>query len=188
MMKLQPSQDRGKENGFSLIELLVVIGLISVIGAAILTVIVTTTGAERRQSDLAQEMDSARLALDRMRKELRGADHIDATSGPHQLTFERRDGTDVTYCVRPIGDTTCASGTSMELVRWEGSASGSARTLAHTLVPGPTDPFVYQDSLTSDSETPPIAMVTIGLSFDRRPGAGTEPLTVAAEVRVRNVE
>jgi prepilin-type N-terminal cleavage/methylation domain-containing protein len=68
---------RGRsEAGFTLIELLVVIVLMGVIGAAITNVVVSSLQTSRTNSDVRAKLDQTRLAVERVREELRGADEV----------------------------------------------------------------------------------------------------------------
>lgn len=74
------------EDGFSLIELLVVLGLLSIVGASILGVATTTLRAERTAEDLARNLDDTRIAVERVRDEVRGADGICEDSDGQSMT------------------------------------------------------------------------------------------------------
>ncbi len=84
------------EDGFSLIELLVVLGLLSIVGASILTVATTTLRAERTAEDLARNLDDTRIAVERVRDEVRGADGVCQDSDAQAMTVwtdRNADGT-----------------------------------------------------------------------------------------------
>lgn len=66
----------GREEGMSLIELLVVLALLSLVGGSILAVATTTLRAERTAEDLARNLDATRIAVERVRDEVRGADGV----------------------------------------------------------------------------------------------------------------
>lgn len=73
-------QPSGSEQGFTLVELLVVVLLMSVIGGATTSVIVSTLRTEQLQSEMQATMDDGRIALERIRKEVRAARQVFETS------------------------------------------------------------------------------------------------------------
>ena len=75
-----------REDGLSLVELLVVLGLLSIVGASILGVATTTLRAERTAEDLARNLDETRIAVERVRDEVRGADGVCQGSDGQSMT------------------------------------------------------------------------------------------------------
>jgi prepilin-type N-terminal cleavage/methylation domain-containing protein len=69
-------QLRRDEAGFTLTEMLVVMLLFGIIGTGITSVMLSTARTQRYQTQLSDSISQARVATERMRKELRGARQI----------------------------------------------------------------------------------------------------------------
>ena len=82
------------QQGFSLVELLVVIVLAGIIGGAVLTAVVSAGRAERVALDLRENTDSARLATERLRDEIRTAWGACNDSTSSSVTIWWRDDDD----------------------------------------------------------------------------------------------
>lgn len=194
------------EGGFSLTELLVVIGLLGVIGAATLTVIVSTSRSNAYAEELRTVMDDGRVSLDRIRKELRGGRRVldgstqfhlywwvDRNQNGLQETSER-----IHYCVTPLGvpdGNNCLTAVpspsvKYQLVRWsDAGGPTNATSIARTLV----DPEVFSGYACPPSTcaTGAIAQTdTVHITFDldmRDRSGGPRSITMSASVRLRNV-
>ncbi len=77
---------RDGEAGFTLIELLVVLLLVSVIGSITMSGMVSAMRAQRRQVDQTQTLNTAKQALERISRELRGANPL-MTAEPQRVKF-----------------------------------------------------------------------------------------------------
>ncbi len=78
--------NRDSQGGFTLVELLVVIMLLSVIGATTTSVVISTMRAEHLQSEMQSVMDDGRISLQRIRKEVRAARRLLPTSCEPAIT------------------------------------------------------------------------------------------------------
>lgn len=186
------------ERGFSLIELLVVMSLLTMVGGAILSVVVATSRSNMFQDELRTVMDDGRVSLDRIRKELRGGRRVLAGSDRYHLYWwvdQNQNGLQETserihYCVTPLGDpdgNDCVSSTPgtparYQLVRWSDADDPTdARSIAKTLV----DPEVFSGYAATLAET---KTVHITFHLDVADSArGPDSITMEASVRLRNV-
>ena len=134
-----PGGPRSGEGGFTLVELLVVMLLMGVIGATTTGVIVSTLRTEQVQSEMQEVMDDGRIALQRIRGEVRAARRVFETSCEpattdctpssrlHFWVDQNQDAAQtadevVCYLTEPIG----TSGEQFQLVRWtEATADAS---------------------------------------------------------------
>lgn len=73
--------------GFTLVELLVVVVLMGIIGAAITGVVTSTLQTSRTNSDVRGKLDQTRLAIERVREEVRGADEVCTHSDGNQVSI-----------------------------------------------------------------------------------------------------
>lgn len=202
------------ERGFSLVELLVVIGLASLLGTAIMTVLISTIRTERFTDDLRTVMDDGRVSLARVRKELRAARKVLPGSDSTALHFwvdqdqdnDIDSGENRWYCVRPVGATQCVDATNsggdsrFELVRWTESESAwdgttlprtppsSARVIAATL--RNHQPLLYCELPNDTCTQDPVEsrVVAVEFALDVKGERGPEVHHVAATVRLRNVD
>src|SRR6478609_8713996 len=82
----------GREHGFTLVELLVAMTLFLVLGGVVLTAVITMSKAldrERSTSDITAE---ARVALERMSRELRQANKLDSAEPTSMRVWIDFDG------------------------------------------------------------------------------------------------
>jgi prepilin-type N-terminal cleavage/methylation domain-containing protein len=205
-----------EEAGFSLVELLVAISVLAIIGGAILSVIVSTSEAERTAADIRDKLDTTRIAVERVSRELRGADEVCADADSTQLRFWSDDDTDdqidssdtdgdgaldsgegITYDVDD-------SGTSRVLRRrefaddWQGSWRNVAFQLADPSETGVPPYFSYNQSpdqqppaIICGSPSSPGSSWTSAVSMKFTIDTGDAPdnandLTAETRVRLRN--
>lgn len=185
------------DDGFTLVELLVVIVVMGIVVSGLTSVIVTTMGVERDQQELQQVIDDGRLSLTRIRQELREARRVLEGSDASTLYFWVDRNQDaivqpdelVCYAVDPIG----GSG-RWRIARWTGAEDGcddvpaDAQTLATTLLHD--EPFVAYTPAAPDPEEPfvdPTREVRVVLDFEVDNARGPGSVEVSGSIRLRNV-
>jgi prepilin-type N-terminal cleavage/methylation domain-containing protein len=77
-----------RSDGFTLIELLITVSLLAIVGFVLIQTLDTVTRSEAYQADRTQSLDSMRLVLNTMTKELRQATAVDdANSTASHISF-----------------------------------------------------------------------------------------------------
>jgi prepilin-type N-terminal cleavage/methylation domain-containing protein len=76
----------GSQRGYTLLELLTVMSILSVIVGALVTLFLRATGAELDMNRRFQAQQSARIAIDRMRREIHCASQITPTGTSASIT------------------------------------------------------------------------------------------------------
>jgi PKD repeat protein len=185
------------EAGFTLVELLTVVLITSIIGAAIVSTVVSVSRAETVALDLTNNLDSARQAVERVRDVIRGSYALCEDSTEDELRLWR-DDTDSDRRV-DADEITVISFDDDRLMRTDGT--GAARQIAFGL--GDSS-FAYTDA-DGDPADPPltgraidctstgehdtrgeITTVNLTLSGDRAPGDRTPPTVVESQITLRN--
>jgi PKD repeat protein/type II secretory pathway pseudopilin PulG len=185
------------EGGFTLVELLTVILITGFITSAIVGVVVSVGRAERVALDMTNNLDSARLASERVRDVVRASYAIcnDSTTDTLRLW---RDDTDNDRRV-DADERTSISVAGGQLTRTD--TGNPARVLATGV--GPSS-FVYLDEDGLEVAPPlgaraidcssgaeqqnrgDITTVSLTLSGDRAPGGRTPPTEVNSQISLRN--
>jgi prepilin-type N-terminal cleavage/methylation domain-containing protein len=185
------------EAGFTLVELLVVVLITSIIGAAIVGVVASVSRAETVALDVSNNLDSARQAVERVRDVIRGSYAICDDSTSQQLRLWRQDS-DGDRRV-DADEITVISVVGGALTRTDGS--GPPRQLAFGIG---TSSFDYTD-VDGDPVAPPltgrgidcastgehfdrgdVTTVNLTLSGDRAPGGRTPATVVESQITLRN--
>ena len=186
------------EQGFTLVELLVVVGLVGVLGIAAMNVVISATRASTYTQDMRTVMDDGRISLDRIRGEIREARRIlDVNEDGAWIRFwldADQDGAmgaseQICYAVGEIGDTD-----RYELLRWSGATEdcetpgADARVVARTLVEPDgvfhvDTPPPGEDEILGDHTR----LVTVQLRLEVREGRGPGVVLVETMIRLRNV-
>jgi len=157
-----------REEGFTLLELVVVTTLLMIVMTTILTSFEVVQKASVRESSRSEETDTVRLAMEQMTKDIRQASDVRAGSSASFLdidTYLNGVAMHVSYT---------ASGTTLKR-----TANGVTLTLLSRLAN--TSLFTYDPSVTSPS------VVTVTLeSSPQYFKADTTLITLTSEIKLRN--
>lgn len=176
------ASSEGRQAGYSLIELLVVMLILGVVGAAITTTTVSAFRTRTYQQQMADAQFEARLVFERVRQEVRAARRVESGT-PDTVTFwldEDFDGLQqpaelVTYQVVSTGEPG-----RFEVVRFD-DAGGFANATVLASVLRNNQPFTYTLA------PPDTRAVTMDFTYDVNTVNGPQALDVSATVRLRNV-
>lgn len=180
------------QDGYSLVELLVVIGIFTVIGSITLGIMLSAFRTQRTQVDHVDALNRAKVAIERVTRDVRGANPIDVAeddaieitlveggaSSTRAWVLETVSGSRNLYrCTSTLA--TCSSATG-QLV-----ASGLSADVGYQL-------FTYLDTdgnalvgfplTTSDRES--VTDVVVTLRVPRAQGA--DPVELSNSIRLRN--
>jgi prepilin-type N-terminal cleavage/methylation domain-containing protein len=97
----------GRERGYSLVEMLIVMAIMGVVMGALTTVFVQATNAEQGMNDRFQAQQTARLALDQMRREVHCASVATPTGSSSSVTLTlpsycKTGSGSITWCTRSV--------------------------------------------------------------------------------------
>ena len=195
------------EQGFTLVELLIVVVIMGIVASGITSVIISTMGVENDQSELQQVIDDGRLSMTRIRQELREARRVLEGSGSDTLYFwvdgnqdaiiqpeelvcyrvDELDGQDRWRIARWTGTTADCVGDNPDVDAPPAVPAG-AQTLASTLVD--PEPFVTFSPGLPDPANPfsaPTREVIILLDLEVNNARGPGAIQVEGSIRLRNV-
>jgi prepilin-type N-terminal cleavage/methylation domain-containing protein len=136
------------ESGYSLVEMLTVMVIMSVVFAGITDLFVAGSKAQADQSNRFQAQLDTRLALDKMRRDIHCASTVSSYSTTSvSLTISGCSGGNVSWCTAQVG----SIANRYALYRQLGTScsSGSGTMIADYLVSGavfPTDPGTTQST------------------------------------------
>ena len=97
----------GREPGYSLVEMLIVMAILGVVMSALTTVFVQATNAEQDMNNRFQAQLTARLALDKMRREVHCASVATPTGSSSSVTLTlpsycKTGSGSITWCTRSV--------------------------------------------------------------------------------------
>ena len=207
------SHDAVEQSGVTLIELLVVMVIFGVISTAITGVLITTQRSEQFQGEMQEVMDDARLSFQRIRREVRAAREILASSCVSTATDANGDYTGICAptgklhfwvdqdqdAIRDPEEIICyfteAIGTNQyQLVRWPNASAGcdsanrpaTVSILAQTLV----DPLPFVELFPlpyADPNRPATNTVLVSLDLEVVNIRGPRSRLFESRIRLRNV-
>lgn len=165
------------ERGITLVELLIVMVLVGAVATAATTSILTMQRAQRHAVQVQTDLDTARVAMERVRKEIRAARGVTPASTETRLELRRTTGTElgasriVTWELVEVGD-------RFHLQRYEGGPTSPRQTVARGLLP--TSAFDYSNRDQKQMSR------SIDVVLEVASGEGRS-LTAETTVRLRNV-
>jgi len=170
------------EDGFTIVELMIALTITGIVASATASVLMTSLRAERFARELRTSMDDGRIALDRVRGEVRSARRVytDSTARVLHVWIDRnqdnlQDSTEqVTFEVRD-------DPTGPQLVRFTAAAPTPVLVARNIAL---ADAFAYPTSPTPTAGT---RVVTMTFTSDVRASGGPQAITVTDSVRLRNV-
>ena len=174
------SRLRREESGFTLIELVTVLGMLVIVMTALAYALVAATKSEEEMNRRFGSQINARIALDRIRREVHCASAVTPTGAAASITITLGGrcptagaGTTVSWC-------TVGSGTRYALYRLVGATCDSTgvKTVDY-LTAGTVFAFTPQ-SVTS------LATLSVTLPVNTRPETGLTDYRLADDIVLRN--
>lgn len=173
------------ERGYTLIELIISMTILGAIMTSISLLLVSATNSEVDMNDRFQAQTSARLGLDKLRREVHCAQSVvlsgTAVAGAYPIaqlvipsTCPTTGGfSSITWC-------TLASGSQWDLWRYQGSTcSGTGRKVAEHLTKATI--FTYYAQSTSS-----LAKLNVQLPVNTTPSVPTRAYALADDIVLRN--
>ncbi|HSK21851.1 MAG TPA: type II secretion system protein [Egicoccus sp.] len=162
------------QHGASLVELLVAMLIVGVIGTAATASIVAMQRVGTSAHQVREDLDTARIALDRVRREIRSSRGVTPDSTPTllQLRVAGIDGAAAQLVTWEL----VGGGDRRQLQRYVGASTAPRQTVADDLLP--TSVFTYDQSPPRTSRVDVVLEVA---STDQ------DSLRAEASVRLRNV-
>lgn len=167
-----------RESGYTLIEMLIVMSIMGLVMTAVTTLFVQASNAEVDMNGRFQAQQSARLALDKIRREAHCAQSVTLTGNTKAtINFPASSpcGTSVSWCTAQIG-----SGSRYGLYRQTGASCSSAGTLyVDYLTSGSVFTYAAQSSLG-------LAKLSIDFPVNVKPSRSFETYELKGDVALRN--
>lgn len=190
----------GRDRGFTLIEMLVTVTILSVVGAIISNITITSMKTARWQEDKTRTLNQAKTAMERVTREIRGANSMTAAS-PRALTLVTKTGTIRREVNIAVVTTTAGTELRQTVTRSDAATADPATITTSTVLGGlavgnSEAVFTYADGagvpLTALPTTPvsysPENVKTIGVRVLLRRQNGAPPTELYQLVSIRNLE
>ena len=176
------------QRGYSLIEMLVVLSIMSVVMGSLTTLFVQASNAEQDMNNRFQAQQETRLALDKMRREVHCASIATPSGQSSSVTLTlpnycKTGSGSITWCTRSI------STNRYGLYRIVGSTCAGGVKWADFLVPTSSAPtcsgtlciFTY-----SDQSTTSLAKLHVDFPVNVKPSKGVELYELIDDIVLRN--
>jgi uncharacterized protein (TIGR02599 family) len=179
---MSPRRDQRRgEDGFTVVELLVTTAILAVVMAFVTGTVVSALRTQRRQTAQVAALNDAKLAFERVTRDIRGADPLqEAAPDRISLAVRQEDST-----VRTVSYERAAGAHSLTAT---GSATG-ARTLVGDLVPGQSLFLFHLADGSTASGSSPIdlrAVLSITVRLQVEPAAAGRVVDLTNRVVLRN--
>ena len=171
---------RSEEAGFTLIELITVIGMFLITVTALSSALIAATKAEEDMNRRFSSQINARIALDQLRREIHCASAVTPAGSSAAITITLGSrcpsagaGTTVSWC-------TSGSGTRYALYRLVGTTCSTAgRKTVDYLTNGTVFSFAAQS-------TTSLAILSVTLPVNTRPASGLPGYNLTDDIVLRN--
>ncbi len=167
----------GAERGYSLIELLTVMAILSVVMTGITALFVQGSNAEVDMNGRFQAQQNARVAFDKIRRDGHCASLVTLTGQTQAtMTLPSSCGSQISWCTVAVG----ASTTHYSLYRQSGATCGtSGLKWADYLTSGNIFTYTAQSSLS-------LAKLSVDLPINLRPTRTFETYELKGDIALRN--
>jgi type II secretory pathway pseudopilin PulG len=174
------SRLRQEESGFTLIELIVVLGMLVIVVTALSSALVAATKSEEEMNRRFGSQINARIALDQLRREIHCASAVTPTGSSASITITLGSrcptagaGTTVSWC-------TVGSGTRYVLYRKLGATcDNTGKRTVDFVTTGSVFTYTPQ-SVTS------LGVLSVTLPVNTRPASGLSDYRLADDIVLRN--
>ena len=168
------------EDGITLVELLTVMALLALIMAFVTGTVVDAMRSQRRQTAQVDALNAAKLAFERVTRDIRGADPLREVARDRiTLDVQRPDATTRTVTYERAGD-------SLAIIE---AAPASSRSLVGGLAPG-TPLFLFHlsdgSTATGDTAFDPESVQSITVRLQVEPAGAGRVVDLENRVVVRN--
>ena len=168
------------ERGFTLVEMLVVLGMLSLVIGALTSILVAAMNAEREMNRRFTSQINARLALDQLRREAHCATSVTPAGASAGITIvlgsrcpSAGAGTTVSWC-------TVGSGTRFALYRAaSATCDATGKQAADFLTTGTVFAFTPESSAS-------LAVLSVTLPVNARPESGLADYELEDDIVLRN--
>lgn len=166
------------EDGVTLVELLTAMVVSSVVLAFVAGTVISALAAQRRQTAQVAALNGAKLAFERVTRDIRGADPLQVAALDRiRLDVREEGGTIRTVTYERVGN---------GLVATE-AATGQARTLVGDLAPGQSlFLFHFTDGSTGTGALDPRSVQSVTVRLQLEPHGAGRVVDLANRVVVRN--
>jgi len=171
---------RRDERGFTLVEMLVVLGMLSIVIGALTSILIAAMNAEREMNRRFTSQINARLALDQLRREVHCASSVTPAGASSSVTIVLGNrcpsagaGTTVSWC-------TVGTGTRFALYRVpSATCDASGKMAADFLTSGTVFEFTPESAES-------LAVLSVTLPVNARPESGLSDYELEDGIVLRN--